>query len=102
MTILDQSLHKADIGYDGYDKDQMKAYDTLAAHYVQEANKEKNKDKKRELFTKVGYRITTQEDDGRASLTNAGNIAVHHSRQDYHVRPEPPAGAGLLLPTGGR
>jgi len=61
VTILDQSLHKADIGYDGYDKDQMKAYDTLAAHYVQEANKEKNKDKKRELFTKATLLYTTAD-----------------------------------------
>lgn len=28
--------------------------DTLAAYYVQEAKKEKNKEKKKEMFTKVG------------------------------------------------
>ena len=39
----------------------MKAYDSLAAHYVQEANKEKNKDKKRELFTKATLLYTTAD-----------------------------------------
>lgn len=31
----------------------MRALDMLAAYYVQEANKEKSKDKKKELFTKA-------------------------------------------------
>lgn len=31
----------------------MRAFDMLAAYYVQEANKEKTKDKKKELFTKA-------------------------------------------------
>ena len=39
----------------------MRAYDTLAAYYVQEANKEKNKDKKRELFTKATLLYTTAD-----------------------------------------
>ena len=47
--------------YEGFDRDQMRAYDTLAAYYVQEANKEKNKDKKRELFTKATLLYTTAD-----------------------------------------
>lgn len=39
----------------------MKALDTLAAHYVQQANKEKNKDKKKELFTKATHLYTTAD-----------------------------------------
>jgi RNA polymerase-associated protein CTR9 len=39
----------------------MKALDTLAAHYVQQANREKNKDKKRELFTKATHLYTTAD-----------------------------------------
>ena len=39
----------------------MRAYDTLAAYYVQEANKEKNKDRKRELFTKATLLYTTAD-----------------------------------------
>lgn len=33
----------------------------LAAYYVQEANREKNKDKKRELFTKATLLYTTAD-----------------------------------------
>jgi len=33
----------------------------LAAYYVQEANKEKNKDKKRDLFTKATLLYTTAD-----------------------------------------
>ena len=61
VNILEQCLRLADLNYDGYDKDQMRAYDTLAAYYVQEANKEKNKDKKRELFTKATLLYTTAD-----------------------------------------
>ena len=39
----------------------MKALDSLAAHYVQQANQEKNKDKKRELFTKATLLYTTAD-----------------------------------------
>ena len=39
----------------------MKGLDTLAAHYVQQANQEKNKDKKRELFTKATFLYTTAD-----------------------------------------
>lgn len=39
----------------------MRALDMLAAYYVQEANKEKNKDKKRDLFTKATLLYTTAD-----------------------------------------
>lgn len=39
----------------------MRAYDMLAAYYVQKANHEKNKDKKRELFTKATLLYTTAD-----------------------------------------
>ena len=43
----------ADIGYPDHEKDQMAALDTLAAHYVQQARKEKNKDLRKEYFAQV-------------------------------------------------
>lgn len=43
----------ANIEYRDFERDQMRALDMLAAYYVQEANKEKSKDKKKELFTKA-------------------------------------------------
>jgi len=61
VKILDTSLRSGDTNYDGFEKDQMRAYDTLAAYYVQEANKEKNKDRKREFFTKATQLYTTAD-----------------------------------------
>jgi RNA polymerase-associated protein CTR9 len=51
----------ANVDYRDYEKDQMRALDMLAAYYVQEANREKNKDKKRELFTKATLLYTTAD-----------------------------------------
>lgn len=39
----------------------MRALDMLAAYYVQEANREKNKDRKKELFTKATLLYTTAD-----------------------------------------
>lgn len=43
------------------DQDQMAALDTLSAYYVQQANKEKDREKKRELFTKATLLYTTAD-----------------------------------------
>ncbi|XP_038047664.1 RNA polymerase-associated protein CTR9 homolog [Patiria miniata] len=43
----------ANLDYGGNEKDQMTALDTLAAYYVQQARKEKNKDSKKDLFTQA-------------------------------------------------
>ena len=52
--------------------DTMQTLDTLAAHYVQEANKEKKSEKKRELFTKATVLVTT-----------ADKIVMHNARSDH-------------------
>ena len=39
----------------------MRALDTLAAYYVQKGHREKNKDKKRELFTQATLLYTTAD-----------------------------------------
>lgn len=39
----------------------MLAYDMLAAYYVQEANREKSKDKKRDYFMKATHLYTTAD-----------------------------------------
>ena len=44
---------EGNIKYTNSDRDRMICLDTLAAYYVQEAKKEKNKEKKKEMFTKV-------------------------------------------------
>jgi len=61
VKILTRSLESPTDKYDGFDEDQMNAYDMLAAYFVQEANKEKNRDKKRELFMKSTLLYTTAD-----------------------------------------
>ncbi|XP_058450145.1 RNA polymerase-associated protein CTR9 homolog [Malaya genurostris] len=61
IKILEASRIDANISYRDFEKDQMRAYDMLAAYYVQEANREKSKDKKRELFMKATHLYTTAD-----------------------------------------
>lgn len=61
VKVLEASRTESNMNYKDSEKDQMKALDTLAAHYVQQANREKNKDKKRELFTKATHLYTTAD-----------------------------------------
>lgn len=61
IKILETSKTDANTDYRDFEKDQMRALDMLAAYYVQQANKEKNKDKKRELFTKATLLYTTAD-----------------------------------------
>jgi RNA polymerase-associated protein CTR9 len=61
VKILEASRTDASLDYQNSEKDQMRSLDTLAAHYVQKAHKEKNKDKKRELFTKATLLYTTAD-----------------------------------------
>lgn len=61
IKILEASRTDANVDFRDFEKDQMRALDMLAAYYVQEANREKNKDKKRELFTKATLLYTTAD-----------------------------------------
>ncbi|OWF42944.1 RNA polymerase-associated protein CTR9 homolog isoform X2 [Mizuhopecten yessoensis] len=61
VKILDASRTDAGLDYPNFERDQMRALDTLAAFYVQKAHKEKNKDKKRELFTQATLLYTTAD-----------------------------------------
>uniref|UniRef100_A0A336K1N5 CSON010701 protein n=1 Tax=Culicoides sonorensis TaxID=179676 RepID=A0A336K1N5_CULSO len=61
VKILDAARIDANTDYREYEKDQMRAFDMLAAYYVQEANREKSKDKKRELFMKATHLYTTAD-----------------------------------------
>lgn len=53
INLLEYSKVDANIDYPDFERDQMRALDLLASYYVQQANKEKNKDKKNELFAKA-------------------------------------------------
>ncbi|BFZ05310.1 hypothetical protein BsWGS_08349 [Bradybaena similaris] len=61
VKILEASRTDASLDYSNFEKDQMKSLDTLAAYYVQQAHKEKNKDRKRELFMKATLLYTTAD-----------------------------------------
>ena len=47
--------------YNEFEPDQMVVLDSLAAYYVQEGRKEKDKDRKREWFTKATQLYTTAD-----------------------------------------
>lgn len=61
VKILEASRVDASMGYQGFEQDQMAAYDSLAAYYVQQAHREKNKERKRELFTQATLLYTTAD-----------------------------------------
>ncbi|RZF42744.1 hypothetical protein LSTR_LSTR007721 [Laodelphax striatellus] len=61
IKILEFSRIDANIDYRDFEKDQMRALDMLAAYYVQMANREKNKDKKKDLFLKANDLYTTAD-----------------------------------------
>lgn len=57
----------------------------LAAYYVQEANKEKNKDKKRDLFTKATLLYTTAD---KIIMYDQVRIIIRdiHDFPNFHIR----------------
>jgi len=61
VRLLESSRSNASLEYKDSDRDQMRALDMLAAYYVQTANREKSKDKRRELFTKATQLYTTAD-----------------------------------------
>ncbi|CAF0862823.1 unnamed protein product [Brachionus calyciflorus] len=61
VHILEKSQPSANINYRGFEKDKLKALDTLAAHYVQMANKEKNKDLKKDYCNKATLLYTSAD-----------------------------------------
>jgi len=61
VRLLESSRRNASLQYKDSNKDQMRALDMLAAYYVQTANQEKNKDKRRELFTKATQIYSTAD-----------------------------------------
>lgn len=108
IKILESSRIDANIDYRDYEKDQMRALDMLAAYYVQEANKEKNKDKKRDLFTKATLLYTTA--DKIIMYDQVCVKRVSPQRTIFIIKnltfpldvTESPARSSLLLPARGR
>lgn len=61
VQILECSRNNANLNYSEYERDQMKALDTLAAYYVAKSYKEKNRDLKREYYTKATVLYTNAD-----------------------------------------
>lgn len=61
MHLLECARMEANIEYRDFEKDQMRCYDMLAAFYVQQAHREKLKDRKRELSMKATNLYTTAD-----------------------------------------
>ncbi|RMZ97826.1 RNA polymerase-associated CTR9 -like protein, partial [Brachionus plicatilis] len=61
VRILEASRTSANTNYRGFEKDSLKALDTLAAHYVQMANKEKNKELKKDYCSKATVLYTSAD-----------------------------------------
>uniref|UniRef100_A0A8C4YY28 CTR9 homolog, Paf1/RNA polymerase II complex component n=1 Tax=Gadus morhua TaxID=8049 RepID=A0A8C4YY28_GADMO len=53
VKLLEAARIDGNLDYRDHEKDQMTCLDTLAAYYVQQARKEKNKDAKKELITQA-------------------------------------------------
>ncbi|KAJ7344466.1 hypothetical protein JRQ81_000416 [Phrynocephalus forsythii] len=53
VKLLEAARIDGNLDYRDHEKDQMTCLDTLAAYYVQQARKEKNKDHKKELITQA-------------------------------------------------
>ncbi|KAM9373083.1 RNA polymerase-associated protein CTR9 homolog isoform 2-T2 [Phaethornis superciliosus] len=53
VKLLEAARIDGNLDYRDHEKDQMTCLDTLAAYYVQQARKEKNKDNKKELITQA-------------------------------------------------
>jgi RNA polymerase-associated protein CTR9 len=61
VRILEASKINASTNYKGNEKDMLKSLDTLAAYYVQLANKERNKDLKKEYCNKATTLYTSAD-----------------------------------------
>lgn len=57
-TCMYEHFVDADMSYTDNEKDQMMALDTLAAYHVQQARREKNKERKKDHFAQVNYYST--------------------------------------------
>uniref|UniRef100_A0ABD2W7J2 UDP-N-acetylglucosamine--peptide N-acetylglucosaminyltransferase SPINDLY n=1 Tax=Trichogramma kaykai TaxID=54128 RepID=A0ABD2W7J2_9HYME len=61
VKILETARTSANHDYADIEKDQMQAYDMLAAFYVQEGKKEKDKEKKKDSYRKAALLYTTAD-----------------------------------------
>ena len=61
VKILEASRTDANLDYERFEEDQMRALDILSAHYVTQARMEKNKERKRKLLSQATLLLTTAD-----------------------------------------
>lgn len=61
VHILESSQTNSNTNYKGFEKDKLRALDTLAAHFVQLANKEKNKELKKDYCSRATTLYTSAD-----------------------------------------
>lgn len=110
MKLLEAARIDGNLDYRDHEKDQMTCLDTLAAYYVQQARKEKNKDAKKELITQATLLYTMADkiimyDQVRRSIrvynTAFGSVTIHYNIMLLFCS-EPFIGKSLFLFAGRR
>lgn len=113
MKLLEAARIDGNLDYRDHEKDQMTCLDTLAAYYVQQARKEKNKDAKKDLINQSTLLYTMadkiimydQVAETWRGILHAGSCLFGPQRIQSFLCfgvTEPLAGTSLLLPAGRR
>lgn len=113
VKLLEAARIDGNLDYRDHEKDQMTCLDTLAAYYVQQARKEKNKDAKKELITQATLLYTMADkiimyDQVRKTTTvptcDEDRMMLHYEYKHILLLAclEPFAGESLFLSAGRR
>lgn len=113
VKLLEAARIDGNLDYRDHEKDQMTCLDTLAAYYVQQARKEKNKDAKKELITQATLLYTMADkiimyDQVRektfAQMVDGGNMVLRPGYEPLllFAFSEPFVGQSLFLSAGRR
>lgn len=82
VKLLEAARIDGNLDYRDHEKDQMTCLDTLAAYYVQQARKEKNKDNKKDLITQATLLYTMADKIIMYDQVNQ----ICFDLQEYHVK----------------
>lgn len=114
VKLLEAARIDGNLDYRDHEKDQMTCLDTLAAYYVQQARKEKNKDAKKDLINQSTLLYTMADKIIMYDQVNEGHgfhselcyrfvfCVVVFSLTIFLISAEPSAGKSLLLSPGRR
>lgn len=95
VRLLEAGRTEARLDYRDFEQDQMTCLDTLAAYYVHKASREKNKDRKHELFTKATLLYTTADKIIMYTQVCLGEASLEDNLSSSTLVCEPPMRAVL-------